>query len=169
MWILKIRCFRFFLRFSLRSSLHLVETFYYYYLSFLCFRFAALSPDQIIFVWWISRLDPQTSLSQPPQVRPHQTKSDLRWDHNRPSSDPTTTKSDHQNRPPPPHQTTDHHPWLLSFQSAQNTQPLELVQVRWILYGLGQGGYIELWMNLAKHTFHTLSAWRLRTSFFGLT
>ena len=169
MWILKIRCFRFFLRFSLRSSLHLVETFYYYYLSFLCFRFAALSPDQIIFVWWISRLDPQTSLSEPPQVRPHQTKSDLTWDHNRPSSDPTTTKSDHQNRPPPPHQTTDHHPWLLSFQSAQNTQPLELVQVRCTLYGLGQGGYIKLWMNLAKHTFHTLSAWRLRNSFFGLT
>ena len=34
-----------------------------------------------------------------------------------------------------------------------------MVQVRCILYGLGQGGYIELWMNLAKHTFHTLSAW----------
>ena len=40
-----------------------------------------------------------------------------------------------------------------------------MVQVRCILYGLGQGGYIELWMNLAKHTFHTLSAWSFRTFF----
>ena len=163
MWILKIRCFRFFLRFSLRSSLHLVETFHYYHLIFLCFRFVALRSDHFCLA------DLQTSLSEPPQVRPHQTKSDLRSDHIRPSPDPTTTKSDNQNRPPPPHQTTDHHPWLLSFQSAQHTQPLELVQVRCILYGLGQGGYTELWMNLAKHTFHTRSAWRLRNSFFGLT
>ena len=78
----------------------------------------------------------------------------------RPSSDPTT-KSDHQIRTPD-YQTTDHYPCLLSFQ-AQLTQPLEMLQVRCILYGLGQGRYIELWMNLAKHTFHTRSAWSLRT------
>ena len=40
-----------------------------------------------------------------------------------------------------------------------------MVQVRCFLYGLGQGGYIELWMNLAKHTFHRLSAWSFRTFF----
>ena len=71
--------------------------------------------------------------------------------------DPTSTANpDHQFRSP--HQTTGQHSWLLSFQSAQHTQALEMVQVRCILYGLGQGGYIELWMNLAKHTFHTRSA-----------
>ena len=93
--------------------------------------------------------------------------------HNRPSSWPdhqirpsdhtTTANPDHQFRSP--HQTTGHHPWLLSFRSAQHTQPLEMVQVRCILYGLGQGGYIELWMNLAKHTFHTCSALSFRTFF----
>ena len=74
-----------------------------------------------------------------------------------------TTKSDHQSRPPPPPvQTTrsDHptRPQTTILQTEQHTQPLEMVQVRCILYGLGQGGYIELWMNLAKHTFHTPAA-----------
>ena len=40
-----------------------------------------------------------------------------------------------------------------------------MVQVRCIPYGLGQRGYIELWMNLAKHTFHTRSAWSFRNFF----
>ena len=40
-----------------------------------------------------------------------------------------------------------------------------MVQVRCIHYGLGQGGYIELWMNLAKHTFHTRSASSFRNFF----
>ena len=109
MWILKIRCFRFFLPFSLRSSLHLVETFYYYYLSFLCFRFVALSPDHIIFVWWISKTRPsnqyiraassQTTPDQiRPQMRPQQTI--VRPDHHqiRPSEQTSTATSDH--RPP---------------------------------------------------------------------
>ena len=61
---------------------------------------------------------------------------------------------------------TDYHPWLLHFKSAQDTQPREIVQVRCIVCGLGQGGYILLWMNLAKHTFHTRSAWSFR---FNLT
>ena len=91
------------------------------------------------------------------QIRP-------RPDHQiRPSDPTTTTNPDHQFRSP--HQTTGQHSWLLSFQSAQHTQPLEMVQVRCILYGLGQGGYIELWMNLAKHTFHTRSAWSFRIFF----
>ena len=93
------------------------------------------------------------------------------------------TRDHHQTRPPnqtirsadhhrytrPPvqitPQTTGRYPWLLSFQSAQQTQPLEMVQVRCILYGLGRGGYIELWMKLAKHTFHTRSAWSFRNFF----
>ena len=91
------------------------------------------------------------------QIRP-------RPDHQiRPSVPTTTTNPDHQFRSP--HQTTGQHSWLLSFQSAQHTQPLEMVQVRCILYGLGQGGYIELWMNLAKHTFHTRSASSFRNFF----
>ena len=40
-----------------------------------------------------------------------------------------------------------------------------MVQVRCFLYGLGQGGYIELWMNLARHTFHTRSASSFRILF----
>ena len=40
-----------------------------------------------------------------------------------------------------------------------------MTQVRCILYGLGKGGYIELWMNLAKHTFHTRSASSFRNFF----
>ena len=93
--------------------------------------------------------------------------------HNRPSSDPPnqTIRTDHhrQTRQPDqirsPHQTTDHHPWLFRFQAAQYTQHSGMVQVRCIHYGLGEGGYIELWMNLAKHTFHTRSAWSFRNFF----
>ena len=128
-----------------------------------------------MFLRHTSRLDYETSLSDH-----HTTQSDQNPDqtttseyHNRPSSRPdhqirpsdhnTTANPDNQFRSP--HQTTGHHPWRLSFQSAQHTQPLEMVQVRCILYGLGQGGYIELWMNLAKHTFHTRSASSFRNFF----
>ena len=99
---------------------------------------------------------------RPPHPNTQQTI--IRSDHQiRPSDHTTTATLDHQFRSP--HQTTGHHPWLLSLQSAQQTQPLEMVQVRCILYGLGRGGYIELWMNLAKHTFHTRSAWSFRNFF----
>ena len=73
----------FFLRVPLRSSSHLVEAFYYCHLSFLCFRFAALGSDHIFLA------DLQTGPSNQ-SIRPHQTKSDLRSDNNRPSSDLTT-------------------------------------------------------------------------------
>ncbi|CAH3137277.1 unnamed protein product, partial [Porites lobata] len=59
------------------------------------------------------------------QIRPC-SNSDIR-----PSSD-QTTRSD---------QPTDYHPWLLHLKSAQHTQPREMVQVRCIVCGLGQGGY----------------------------
>ena len=97
-------------------------------------------------------------------LHPNTQQTIIRSDHQiRPSDHTTTATLDHQFRSP--HQTTGHHPWLLSFQSEQQTQPLEMVHVRCILYGLGRGGYIELWMNLAKHTFHTRSAWSFRTFF----
>ena len=97
------------------------------------------------------------------------------------------TRDHHQTRPPnqtirsadrhrytrPPDQitpqTTGPYPWLLSFQSAQQTQPLEMVQVRCILYGLGRGGYIELWMNLAKAYFPHTFGLKFSEFFFGLT
>ena len=102
------------------------------------------------------------------QIRPPHSNTQetiIRPDHPiRPSDQQITTATpDHQTRSH--HRATGRYPWLLSFQSAQQTQPLEMVQVRCILYGLGRGGYIELWMNLAKHTFHTRSAWSFRNFF----
>ena len=137
------------------SRMCYLQIIIYLFIYLLCFLFAALRPDHIPLAN-LQIVDHQTSLS----------------DHDRPS-DPTqnqTTTDHRQTRPPnqiTPPDITDHQPWLLGFQSAQHTQPFELVQVRCILHGLGQGGYIELWMNLAKHTFHTLSALRLRNSFFS--
>jgi len=137
----------FFLRFSLRCPLHLVEAFYYCHLSFLCFRFAALRSDHILLADLQTRPSNQSirtasSQTKPDQIRP-QIRPQLtivRPDHHqiRLSEQTSTATPDYQIRSP--HQTTDHHPWLPSFQSAQHTQPLELVQVRCILYGLGQGG-----------------------------
>ena len=138
-----------FLPFSSRSSLTLNSAISLFFTQIVIFSIFSSA----------HRLDdlPQADLSIRPvyQIRP-------RSDHHAGPSDQTATP-DHQIRSP--HQTTDHHPWLLSFQSSQHTQPLEMVQVRCIPYGLGEGGYIELWMNLAKHTFHTLSAWIFRTFF----
>ena len=76
------------------------------------------------------------------------------------SNQTTTVKPDHQIR-------SDHptRPQTSMLQTEKHTQPLEMVQVRCIPYGLVQGGYIELWMNLAKHTFHTRSAWSFRKFF----
>ena len=106
-----------------------------------------------------------------PQLRPPHL--NITTDHRQTRSPNPTIRTDlhRQTRQPDqirsPHQTTDHNPWLFSFQAAQHNQPSEMVQVRCIHYGLGQGGYIELWMNLAKHTFHTRSASSFR-NFFGL-
>ena len=158
----------FFLRFSLRSSLKYWDPSHKYYLSFSSFSFSAVRADHLpqsvlqIRPWnqtttTVHKIRPrsdhhnrQSDESQiRPQIRP------CTNSHIRPSSD-QTTRSD---------QPTDYHPWLLHFKSAQHTQPREMLQVRCIVCGLGQGGYIELWMNLAKHTFHTRSAWSFRTSF----
>ena len=128
-----------------------------------------------MFLRHTSRLDHETSLSDhhtrqsdhnPDQTTTseYHTGPSSRPDHQiRPSDHNTTAYPDHQFRLP--HQTTGYHPWRISFQSAQHTQPLEMIQVRCILYGLGRGWYIELWMNLAKHTFHTRSAWSFRIIF----
>ena len=144
-----------FLRFSSRGSLTLNWAFSLFFTQLAIFSIFSS----------VHGLDdlPQADLSIRPVYQIHPRSNH----HARPSDQTATATPLHQIRSP--HQTTDHHPWLLSFQSSQHTQPLEMVQVRCIPYGLGEGGYIELWMNLAKHTFHTLSAWRLRHSFFGLT
>ena len=94
---------------------------------------------------------------------PIRDKTTTSWYHNRPWDPTSTPKPDHRIRSP--HQSTQFHPWLHSFKSAQHSLSTEMVQVRCIPYGLGQGGYIELWRNLAKHTFHTRSAWSFRTFF----
>ena len=80
---------------------------------------------------------------------------------------PNSTTDHRQTRPPNQTTRTDQptRQQTTILQTEQHTQLLEMVQVRCFLYGLGQGGYIELWMNLAKHTFHTLSAWSFRTFF----
>ena len=126
-----------------------------------CYLFNFQPSDQTIFLRQTSRLDHDTSPSDHRTRQSDQRSSYSSLIHNRTSSDPTI-KSDHQNRPPPSNQTTRSdqpaRPQTTILQTEQDTQPLEMVQVRCILYGLGQGGYIELWMNLAKHTFHTLSA-----------
>ena len=75
---------------------------------------------------------------------------------------------------PPPNQTIradhkitstplDHRP----PSSKQNRIPNRLKWYRSGAFFMGwvKGGYIELWMNLAKHTFHTLSAWSFRILF----
>ena len=168
-WIWKNKVFPyFFFIVSLRSSLKRLKPFHYCYLSFSCFKFSAVRADHL----------PQSVLQIRPwnqtttaghKIRPrsdhHNRQSDeyhirpqirpCTNSHIRPSSD-QTTRSD---------QPTDYHPWLLQFKSAQHTQPRKMVQVRRILCGLGQGGYIELWMNLATHTFHTRSAWSFWTSY----
>ena len=142
-------------------------TIYYYQLSFSSFQFSVLRPDHFPQTDLQSRSPHQTNTpQQSTRSAPDQTtKSEYQT---RPSSDPTTIRpSDrhHHTRPPDQIIPTDKHPWLVGFKSAQQHKSLWMVQVRCIPCGLGQGGYIELWMNLAKHTFHTLSAWSFRTLF----
>ena len=113
----------------------------------------------------MARPELHNSQPDPPQIRPPNPSTTP--DHPQTQQPNQTIRSDrhHHTRPPDQIIPTDKHPWLLSFKSAQHNQSLGMVQVRCIPYGLGQGGYIELWMNLAKHTFHTRSAWSFRTSF----
>ena len=157
-WFQKLKHFRIFFSVSLHAALwRLIQPFHCFLRRSSSFNFQ-LSPQTRRSS--SGRPVYQTSLSDPPQIRPP--RGTIRSDRHTRPSDQTATP-DHQIRSP--HQTTDHHPWLLSLQSSQHTQPLEMVQVRCIPYGLGERGYIELWMNLAKHTFHTLSAWIFRTFF----
>ena len=121
--------------------------FIYLFIHLLCFRSAALRPDHPYSFGGPPDHWPSNQAIRPPQTIRTERKIRLQQ---------TLVRPDHQIRSP--HQITDHEPWLLGLQSAQHIKPFELIQVRCILYGLGQGGYIELWMNLAKHTFHTLSA-----------
>ena len=136
--------------------------FHYYYLSFLSFNFQP--SDQTILFRHSSRLDHETvhqTTTTDSQIRlPLQnTTKDHRHD--------PTTKSDHQIPSPPPIQTTrSDHPTrpqdtILDY-SASNQYSIPNL---WKWYRSGaffmgwvKGGYIKLWMNLAKNTFHTRSA-----------
>ena len=104
---------------------------------------------------------------------PIRDKTTTSWYHNRPTSDPIT-KSDHQIPPAPPNQTigSDHptraHTSILDYTASNQHSTAYLL--KWyrsgaFLMGWVNGGYIELWRNLAKHTFHTRSAWSFRTFF----
>ena len=87
-----------------------------------------------------------TSLARPP----NQT---IKADHHRQSRTPDQIRS--------PHQTTVHHPPNRTVYSAS----FKWYRSGAFFMGWVKGGYIVLWMNLAKHTFHTLSAWVFRTFF----
>ena len=98
---------------------------------------------------------------------PIRDKTTTSWYHNRPSSDPIT-KSDHQIPPAPPNQTigSDHPTRAHTSILDCTAQPIYWngtgqVHSLWV----GSRGYIELWRNLAKHTFHTRSAWSFGTFF----
>ena len=147
-----------FLRFSSRSSLTLNSAISLFFTQVVIFSVFQLSPQTR-----------RSSSGRPVyqtiyQIRP-------RSDHHAGPSDQTATP-DHQIRPP--HQTTrSDHPTRLQTTildySASNHHSIPNL-LKWyrsgaLAYGLGEGGYIELWMNLAKHTFHTLSAWIFRTFF----
>ena len=187
-WIWKIKYFRFFFPF-LFAELGLWSFYSLFTTITSAFDLFNFQPsDQTIFLSQTSRISPrnqtttaahklrprsdhhtrQSEQSQIwPQIRPC-TNSHTRPDNRQtPDNQNQPIRSDHHRHTRPADQIspTDYHPWLLHFKSAQDTQPLEIVQVRCIVCGLGQGGYIVLWMNLAKHTFHTRSAWSFRTSF----
>ena len=172
-WIRKIKYFSiFFLRFSLRSSLKRLEPYHYYFLSLR--HLSNFQPsDQTIFLGQASRLGHETRPHQQPirwsapdQTTTSDNRTSLRSNHTMHQlPHQTIVRPDHQNQPI----RSDHHRHTRPPESAQQTPSREMVQVRCIVCGLGIGGYIELWMNLAKHTFHTRSASSFRTSFFGLT
>ena len=128
----------------------------------LIFQFSAVR--QTILFRHSSRLDHETvhqTTTTDSQIRrphPNTTKGNRH--------DPTT-KSDHQIPSPPPIQTTrSDHPtrpqYTILDYSASNQDSIPNL---WKGYRSGaffmgwvKGGYIKLWMNLAKHTFHTRSA-----------
>ena len=165
----------FFLLFFLRSSLAgSVELFHYYNLIFLYFQFSAVRPDhlsQAYFQKTVHKIHPTTD--HPIGVQIRLTNPNTTPDNQTRPPNKTTIRSDRhghtrlQDQMSPP----DYCPWLLSFKSAQYTRLLSTPNLlKWyrfgaFLVGWVKGGYIEFWMNLAKHTIHTLSAWNIRTSY----
>lgn len=159
----------FFLRFFLHSSLAgSLAPFLYYNLIFLYFQFSVVRPDHLSQAYvqkTVHKIHPTTDHPIGVHIRP--TNPNTTPDNQTRPPNQTTIRSDRhghtrlQDQMSPP----DYHPWLLSFKSAQYTQPPKMVQVRCIPCGLGKGGYIKLWMNLAKHAIHTLSPRTIRTSY----
>ena len=146
----------FFLRFFLHSSLAgSLAPFLYYNLIFLYFQFSVVRPDHLSQAYvqkTVHKIHPTTDHPIGVQIR---------------LTNPNTTPDRLQDQMSPP----DYCPWLLSFKSAQYTRLLSTPNLlKWyrfgaFLVGWVKGGYIEFWMNLAKHTIHTLSAWSIRTSY----
>ena len=134
--------------------------------------------DQTIFLNQTSRLDHKIRPAEQPikstsdQTTTPDNRRSVRSDHRSDHAPPPTPdhrqtrppKSAHRIRPPPPNQTSrsdqpNQQPNILDCSTSnQHNTPREMEQVRCIVCRLGQGGYIELQMNFAKHTFHTRSA-----------
>ena len=110
---------------SLRSSLHLTEEFYYYHLSLLCFRFAALRPDHIPLAdFEIKR--PKESIQEPPlnqTTLDYQTPDQTTTDYDQTRLPNQTLRSDlHCYTRPPNHITpSDHRPPSLTTQHPIST------------------------------------------------
>ena len=99
-----------FLLSSFRSSLHLTEEFYYYHLSLLCFRFAALRPDHIPLAdFQIKR--PKESIQEPPlnqTTLDYQIPPQIRQQQTMIRPDQTTTATPDHQITSPPYLTTQH-------------------------------------------------------------
>ena len=165
----------------MRSSLKRLEPFHYYFLSFSSFWFSAVRPDHLLQSDHTTRPPEQPIRSASDQTTTTNNRRSLRSDHrsdhaSTPTPDHRQTrppKSAHQIKPPPPHQTSrsdqpNQQITILDCSTSNQHSTPNLLKwyrsgalfVSWV-----KGGYIELWMNLAKHTFHTRSAWSFRTSF----
>ena len=85
---------------------------------------------QTIFLRQISILDHHTrwdlhnSQSDPPQIRPPYPSTALGYPQTRQPNQTIRSDRHHHSRPPDQIIPKDHHPWLLSFKSAQNNQSL---------------------------------------------
>ena len=144
------------------SLFSLIEPFATNNSAFHFFQISVLRPDHFPLTDLQSRSPHQTKTpQQSTRSAPDQTtKSEY---HTRPSSDPTTIKpSDQTVTTIPDHQIrSSQQTTILDYSVSDQhstTILLEWYRLGAFLMGWVKGGYIELWMNLAKHTFHTRSA-----------
>ena len=168
-WIWKNKVFRYFFVISLCVALWSVWSLFTTVPS-ASHVFNFQPSEQTIFLSQSARLghgtrpQRQAIRSAPDQTTTTVNQTSLKSDH-RSDHEPTPTPDHRQTRLPDQisRQTTIHD---CSTSNQHSTPNL----VKWyrlgaLFVGWVKGGYIELWMNLAKHTFHTRSAWSFRTSF----